>query len=773
MNKSFILFMALLAGQVNAQDKFWQSSSEKNMKSSKTELRKNNPAASDQKFFKLNLDGLKTALQNKAKTNKSTNAYTTIDFPDAEGNLQAYKVWETQTMAPELAAQYPDYKSYVGESINKPNEQITFTINYFGLSALALNGTDSYAIQSISHDNQNYAHYKVKNLAKSKTPFVCGVDAIAPPSTQKNNPNNFVEAKKRHLNQKIASDSILRTFRLAFGCTEEFSDFHVNRAKLPADATVAAKKAVVAAAIQTTINEVNVVYKREMAMQFQLIANNNNIIMLDNDVQITPTKQIKLNNDKADTLLVQSQKVIHNLIGPANYDIGHFGSTGAGGLASPYPCVANSKAEGVTGLETPMGYNYNIEYVAHEFAHQFGANHTFNDSCTKNRNRGTAVEPGSASTIMGYAGNGFCPNNIQARTDDYFHIFSLEEMIGQINKESNCAIQTKIANSRPTANAGADHTIPKSTAYVLTGTAIDAEDQDRLTYTWEQSDIQISPQPPLASSTKGPNYRSLRPSTSPKRYMPEFSQVLRGNLTPTWEVTPSVGRNLTFRFTVRDNSPLGGFSHNHHTTITVSNTAGPFKVTSQAIEGIEYPLNSSQEITWDVAGTDDNDIDTENVRISLSTDGGTTFSHVLAESTPNDGKHNITLPDETSTNCRIKIEAIDNIYYAVNDKRFTILDPANAASGSASGSANLGPKEFSISPNPSKGDFKINNYKALDPNIAIVVTIFDGSGRVMHTSTYANAAQFNPEFNLNLQKGLYVININEGERNINQKIIID
>ena len=246
------------------------------------------------------------------------------------------------------------------------------------------------------------------------------------------------------------------------------------------------------------------------------------------------------------------------------------------------------------------------------------------------------------------------------------------QMNAQINgATTNCAAAQPNGNTPPVITAMTGSLIPVGTAFSLTAAATDAQ-LTALTYCWEQYNIGgTSSDLPNAIKTVGPNFRSFKPTASPTRYFPAFSKVLTGNLVSTWEAIPDVPRTMLFSVVVRDNGgPLGGQTERATKSVQFVATSGPFKVTSQAvIEG--WAQNSNQMVTWDVAGTDANGINTTNVNIKISTDGGATFTMLLAN-TPNDGSEMVTAPNVVSQNCRIIVEAVGNVYYAVNKTPFYI-----------------------------------------------------------------------------------------------------
>ena len=653
--KKTVLFIITFFAIVNvgAQNSVWRRITEEPI--SEKLARDSNPT----KFalYTLDINALKAKLQSAPSRDSETPSNVIVSFPNPQGQLQNFRIYQASIMHPELAARFPEIQSYFGQGIDDRSATIRFSVTLFGLHTMTFSGVDGTSfIDPFTKDLKNYMVFNKADLTTTKS-FNCGV--IDTPGSLAENIDSGLPAHR-------ANNSLFKTYRLALACTIEYAAFHVNAAGV-SGGTLAQKKAAVLAAMNVTMTRVNGVYESDMALTMMLIPNNDAIINITSDNYD--------NDNTANILLSQNQTEIDNTIGDANYDIGHVASTGGGGVASPQsPCAPGSKARGVTGLPSPVGDEYDIDFVAHEMGHQFGCSHTFNGDAGNcgggTRVTASAFEPGSGTTIMGYAG--ICsPQDVQLHSDAYFHARSLIQMITFVNGGGNCAVAVPNGNTPPAVSIGAaTYAIPIGTPFVLRGIATDV-DNPVLTYCWEQYNFQISTQPPVSTSTSGPNFRSYNPSVSPNRYFPKLSDILANNLAPTWEVIPTVARSMTFSLVVRDNQgPLGGQTQRATTIVNFIN-AGPLRVTSQnALEA--WAQNSTQNINWDVNGTDANGINATLVNIKLSVDGGLTYPYILATNTPNDGTEAITAPNVVSQTCRVMVEAAGNIFFALNSTNFYI-----------------------------------------------------------------------------------------------------
>ncbi|PQJ22815.1 reprolysin-like metallopeptidase [Tenacibaculum sp. SG-28] len=640
MKKYYLLFSLFLFSTflANAQN-YWKKLESYNLQNKSTLLERN-IMPKDFEGYSLDKKAFVTHLRTATKSNAIT-----IVLPDSNGIFSIFKIRKISNFEKEIARKFSSITSYSGKCIKNPDKHAYISIGSDGVHVMITSGSKkTIYIDPLTKNLDKYLAYKKEDINHDKEDFIC----LTNDSKQENN-------AARQNSYKTVDDGKLRTFRIAIACTGEYSLFHLSRQNIPSTATDQVKKAAVLSAMNTTMTRVNAVYQRDMAVRMVLVNDNDKIIFLDPSTD-------NLSNDNASLLINESQSVCDNIITPSNYDIGHTFSTGGGGLAGlGVVCISNQKARGITGRQQPIGDPFDIDYVAHEIGHQFGATHTFNNFCNGNRTGSTAVEPGSGSTIMAYAG--ICSPNIQSVSDDYFHAVSIAQMWEIIQTSATCATLEDTNNIAPTVVSGGSYSIPKLTPFVMKANASDDNGVNALTYTWEQIDNEIAASmPPEATNIGGPLFRSLAPSNSPDRYFPAINTVISGNTGSTWEVLPSVARELNFALTVRDNNTNGGANSRDDVTVNVVN-APIFTVTN--LPNLEQ--NETIDVAWVVGKTNETPINCKKVNIKLSTDGGSTFPVTLATNTDNDGQETITLPNTvtTSTSAYIMVEAADNIFYNI------------------------------------------------------------------------------------------------------------
>jgi len=546
----------------------------------------------------------------------------------------------------------------MGVSEKDGSKSIRFSINQLGFNAVIRDVDQSVQyIEPLTRDKKKYKLFYRDHLNETRQ-FECLTKA------QK-------AAFKVVQALKITDDGKLRTYRLAVATTGEYSQFHIEDQNAE-DKTDEEKKAIVLSAITTALTQVNAIYENDLAVTMQLVADNDELLYLDPDTD-------PYTNLVGGELLNENQTNCDAVIQAENYDIGHVFSTGGGGVAGlGVVCRDGEKARGTTGLPEPIGNFFYYDYVAHEMGHQFGANHSFNGddgNCAGgNRNDATAVETGSGSSLMSYAG--LCDTqNIQSSVDPYFHIISIQEIREYVTTGSgnNCPVESNLIfnSSAPVADAGEDFLVPMGTPFRLVGSGSDA-DGDQISYSWEQIDNEITTVPPSGASSSGALYRSYKPSLDPIRYLPKLTTLVTGVVSSIWEVTPLVDREINFLLSVRDNHVEAGQVTSDDLKVSVTSDAGPFLVTSQNTEDLVWTTGGQETITWDVAGTDANGLNVSQVNILLSTDWGKTFSTVLAANIPNNGSQIITVPEMKGSQCYVLVEAIGNNFFSINTKSFSI-----------------------------------------------------------------------------------------------------
>lgn len=588
-------------------------------------------------------------------------------FPNEENALEPFSLSSVSLFSSEAAKQYPQIKAYRGISTTRPGVSIRITISPQGISGTMRTPSGMLFLQPKKEDQGKHIYYQRKDALDQTDvlPFcTTDLEKIAP------------KRENSSTTQKATSitTGALKTYRFAVAGTAEYTAFWGDN-----DDTNGTNQEDALAAVANTVNRMNEVLEVDLGVRLELVTAAS---LLYTDTTTDPFTG-NFNDEIQETLTAE--------VGEANYDIGHLFHRGsANGDAGSVGNVCQNGQKGSAFSSHPFtatngsGGNFlsdyfDIDYVIHEVGHQFGAVHTF-----AHNTEGYDVnsEPGSGSTIMSYAGivNG---QDMQRHSDPYFHYHSIQNIKDYLAGYS-CQSTLATTNQIPQVEAGQNYTIPKGTAYTLTAVATDT---DSLTYCWEQLDSGV-----VRSEDFGPNLltgstnRSLLPTTSSKRTIPRMMSVLAGNLTETnptigsgWETVSLVERDLRWGITVRDRdqaNPSGvGFSAQDSMTITVEGDAGPFVVRSQDQSSVQWLSGSNERIVWDVANTNQAPINTTSVSVYLSLDGGATFPHVLANSIPNNGSAFIVVPENTSTTqTRIKIQADNNIYFAVNSTNFSIQD---------------------------------------------------------------------------------------------------
>lgn len=640
-----LILMTLLIGlSANAQQNFFSRSDIEINNKHSLAIQANHAA-----YFSINEEALISYLSAAPYREVSDIRVSSFQIllPHPTGELKAYRVLKNRTLSAELSIAFPDIHTFDAIGIQDPNEKVKLDLTPQGFHAMIRGGKNGTIfidpVDQTMYPNLVQTYYR-KDFVTDKT-MDCSFESflVKKPKNDKDIP------------VKMYGSCELRTYRLALAATGEYTAFHGG--------TVAAAQAAQA----TTMNRVNGVYEMDMAITMVLVANNQNLIY-------TNSSTDPYANGNPGTMITQNQTNCDNVIGSANYDIGHVFGTNSGGLAGlGVVCSSNGKARGVTGSSAPIGDPFDIDYVCHEMGHQFAANHTQNNNC--NRNNATAVEPGSASTIMGYAG--ICNPNIQSNSDDHFHGTSLLEISNFITSGGHtCPVTTTLSNSEPViSGSNANVSVPANTPFALTCFASDA-DNDILTYNWEQINNEISNQPPQANSISGPNFRSFSSTLDSTRYFPNLNDLANGGPF-TWEVLPSVSRTMDFRVSVRDNAPNGGCADYLDVQISTVASAGPFVVNYPSVSGITWPGLSSQTVTWDVANTDQSPINAATVDIYLSTDGGSTYPTLILANTPNDGSQIITTPNLPTTTARIMVMNSAGTFFDISDNNFTITAATN------------------------------------------------------------------------------------------------
>jgi len=570
-----------------------------------------------------------------------------ITLPNPEGGSSIFAVVESPVMEAPLQAQFPEIRTYVGQGVTEREFTVRLDMTPRGFHAQVLGGEEGgwYIDPFVRGGLEHYTAYRKSGLG-ARHGWAChthdegGDDAPAGGAGP------------------AMIGPTLKTFRLACATTGEFTAYHGGTATLGLSAVV------------TAVNRVSGIFEIEAGARVVLVANNNTI------VYTSPVTDPFTDPNNVALAQSQLQTRLNNVIGAANYDVGHVlhhanNGGNAGGIG--VLCNAANKGKGYTSYDPPEGDAFSVDYLAHELGHQFNARHIFNN-CTDGPGDDPtlAMEPGSGSTIMSYSG--LCgANDLQNASLPMFHSLNFDQIQTHINGVP-CGTTSATGNTNPVVSAGPDRSVPISTPFTLTPQSASDADGDALTFGWEQRDAGPA-LPMLAFLDNGlsPLARVFYPVAGQSRTLPRQDALL-ANTFLFGEILPTRARQMDWRLVARDNRAGGGGVAFDDVVLNVVGTAGPFRFTDPT-SAETWPAGSTQIVRWAVNNTNIAPVNAPNVRILFSTDGGLTFPTVLAESTPNDGVHEIVVPNVTTNSARLRIEPTNNIFFNVTQGGLLIVQP--------------------------------------------------------------------------------------------------
>ncbi len=608
-----------------------------------------------------------------APPEETASAAVELELPLPYGSMQRFMVEESPVMAPSLAGRYPEIRTFRVTGVDEPASSGRLDLTPLGFHAMLTTPAGTLFIDPDGEDGYRsfYKRDYAAVEAQRSTPLVCMHH-----EEQQHSAQTF-SGISTQLAARTLNGAYRRIYRLGVAATGEYTAYFGG--------TVAAALA----QIVTTINRVNQIYGRDLGVQFQLVGNNDRIIYTDPDSDPYTHTSAGIS-----TMLVENQQQLDFQLGTDNYDVGILFGTVGGGLASVGSLCGVFKAQAYTGTPTPGNDSFYIDFVAHELGHQLNASHSFNGTAAScggvNRVASAAVEPGSGSTIMGYAG--ICgAEDLQSNSDATFHGLSIQQMNEFITQGegSQCGRLTATGNSAPSVDAGdtgEDETriIPAATPFMLSGTASDP-DGDTLSYQWDEMDAggvngatdatTIGTELPDGSN---PLFRSFLPKRTPVRYLPRLSLLLAQRV-DIGETLPQASRTLNFRLTVRDGQ--SGVAADD-LAIDVDSNQGPLRISGGDLnQSMHFAAGSVQTLEWDTAGTQVNcpRVDVSLMSLSPGNPPATLcdvhdegFDLLFLGEFPNDGYARMELPSATIAHARVMLSCSDNLFFALSDATISV-----------------------------------------------------------------------------------------------------
>jgi hypothetical protein len=189
-----------------------------------------------------------------------------MTLPMPNGTFARFRIEESPIMERELAALFPEIKTYKGKGIDDPAATMRFDWTPTGLHAIVLSSQGTIFVEPYTKgDTNTYISYFNRDWPEDAQSFQCSTaedeELLAQTSRTK---------ALQPMTKMAVSGATLRTYRLAVAATAEYTQVY-------GDGTVSGGLA----AVTTTINLVNAVFERDAAIRLVLVAGETSIIFTD------------------------------------------------------------------------------------------------------------------------------------------------------------------------------------------------------------------------------------------------------------------------------------------------------------------------------------------------------------------------------------------------------------------------------------------------------------------------------------------------------------
>ena len=615
----------------------------------------NQPAPRNRTLYKLSLDEMidRTGVAKSETKSKSTSPATQITLPMPDGTFKDFRIWESSLMEKGLADKFPEIQTYIIKGKNDPTVSGRMMVSPYEFSAFfaaPAKGYEVFVRKVYKGDANTYMSYYGKDDPTRREELQCGFEE----DLNANPPVSLSSLEKALVAPDTGPELLLFRLAISFpGATSEYNGY--------------ATKAEALAGIVSFLSEINAIYERDMSMRFVLPENQDEIIWVDDATD-------PFSSNGGNLSIYENQIVQRQYIGTENYDLGFVFVLGG-------CCGVRGRVCNDDNKEISMNRFRWLAGTTHEIGHQFSASHTWTSCGPSNNGQYGTNEFGSGTSIMSYIGTCNVDNIPNAGDVTFFGVYSRFQMINYASTLS-CGKTLLTGNTAPTITVpDDDFYIPKETPFVLVGTGSDAEG-DQITYSWEQTNLYNVDftaglpvaQTPEAADGDVPLHRIFNPVSSPERTIPQLPIILDSSNVSIYERLPTYTRGFKYSLYARDNHPGAGGTTFKEVSFNVDASAGPFRVSSQNT-CLTWTAGGTETVTWDVAGTNAGNVNVATVNILLSIDGGYNWDYTLASGTNNDGTESITVPSGVcSDQVRVKVEAVGNYFFDINDVDFSIDD---------------------------------------------------------------------------------------------------